>query len=249
MTGIYKITNTKNNKVYIGQSLEILSRWKNHLKIYNNENYALYNRSLYKDMRKYGIENFQFSIVELCTKEELSNKEKYWINFYNSFESGYNDSDYSNCYSKLNQEQAIEIINHLKNTKLKIYEIAKLYNVSSAAISDINLGRTWTDKTISYPIRERTKKQSEKTNKCVLCGELINDNSTYCVKCGHKKLQRCERPSREELKNLIRTKSFCEIGRIFGVTDNAIRKWCDSYSLPRRVLEIKQISDEEWKKI
>jgi group I intron endonuclease len=58
MTGIYKITNTKNNKVYIGQSLEILSRWKNHLKIYNNENYALYNRSLYKDMRKYGIENF-----------------------------------------------------------------------------------------------------------------------------------------------------------------------------------------------
>ena len=54
------------------------------------------------------------------------------------------------------------------------------------------------------------------------------------------------RPSREELKNMIRTSNFTQIGRDFGVSDNAIRKWCDSYGLPRHSKEIKKYTDEEW---
>ena len=53
----------------------------------------------------------------------------------------------------------------------------------------------------------------------------------------------------EELKNLIRTVSFLQIGRIYNVSDNAVRKWCDSYGLPRRSSEIKSYSDEEWENI
>lgn len=55
--------------------------------------------------------------------------------------------------------------------------------------------------------------------------------------------------SREELKNLIRTKPFTQIGAMFSVTDNAIRKWCNKFNLPCKVSEIKQYSDEEWSKI
>ena len=55
--------------------------------------------------------------------------------------------------------------------------------------------------------------------------------------------------SREELKQKIRTISFVEIGRQNGVSDNAIRKWCDKYKLPRKVSEIKKITDEEWEYI
>lgn len=55
--------------------------------------------------------------------------------------------------------------------------------------------------------------------------------------------------SREELKKLIRTTPFTTIGKQYGVTDNAVRKWCDKYNLPRKVKEIKSYSDEEWELI
>ena len=52
--------------------------------------------------------------------------------------------------------------------------------------------------------------------------------------------------SLDDLKLLIRTKSFLEIGRMFGVSDNAIRKWCIKYNLPSRMKDIKAISDVDW---
>ena len=55
--------------------------------------------------------------------------------------------------------------------------------------------------------------------------------------------------SREDLKHLIRTTPFLTIGKQFGVSDNAIRKWCDKYKLPRKVSEIKKYTDEEWEDI
>lgn len=56
-------------------------------------------------------------------------------------------------------------------------------------------------------------------------------------------------PSREVLKTKIRTMSFVQIGKEYHVTDNSVRKWCDTYSLPRNVSVIKSYSDEEWEKI
>jgi uncharacterized protein YjcR len=48
-------------------------------------------------------------------------------------------------------------------------------------------------------------------------------------------MKRCvERPNRDELKQLIRTLPFTKIGKMFGVSDNAIRKWCNAYNLPRK---------------
>lgn len=55
--------------------------------------------------------------------------------------------------------------------------------------------------------------------------------------------------TRSDLKDLIRTTPFVQIGKQVGVTDNAVRKWCDKYKLPRRVSEIKKYTDEEWEKI
>ena len=55
--------------------------------------------------------------------------------------------------------------------------------------------------------------------------------------------------TREELKILIRTIPFTKIGEKFGISDNAIRKWCDSYNLPRKSTEIKKYTDEEWELI
>ncbi len=55
--------------------------------------------------------------------------------------------------------------------------------------------------------------------------------------------------TREELKEMIRTESFLSIGKRFEVSDNAIRKWCVRYNLPKTKKEILNFSDEEWKLI
>lgn len=84
---------------------------------------------------------------------------------------------------------------------------------------------------------------------CPKCGKLIKKSSSLCEECYHIEERTCVRPKREELKNLIRTKNFCAIARDYGVTDNAIRKWCKAENLPFRVTDIKGLSDEEWEQI
>lgn len=89
MIGIYKITNTINNKCYIGQSINIEIRWKQH--IYESK-ILQHKYKIYLAMNQYGIDNFIFEILEECPldKNILNEREKYWIKYYNSFEDGYN---------------------------------------------------------------------------------------------------------------------------------------------------------------
>ena len=88
-------------------------------------------------------------------------------------------------------------------------------------------------------------------NYCNECGSPISQGSTKCESCRHEEQKQealDSRPvSREELKTLIRVESFRQIGKMFGVSDNAIRNWCIKYNLPKTKKEIKNISDEEWK--
>lgn len=82
--GIYKIENLTNGKIYIGQSVEIEQRWKKHL-------IAKDDFAIHQAIRKYGKNNFTFSIVEECKAELLNERECYWINYYNSIvPNGYN---------------------------------------------------------------------------------------------------------------------------------------------------------------
>lgn len=90
MVGIYKITNLINNKCYIGQSTNIYNRFSQHRSASRCEKDLAYNFNIHQAMRKYGIENFIFEIIEECSKEELIQKEVYWINYYDSFKNGYN---------------------------------------------------------------------------------------------------------------------------------------------------------------
>ena len=84
---------------------------------------------------------------------------------------------------------------------------------------------------------------------CLNCGQEISSKAQYCLVCYGKRQRVSERLSREELKRLIRTKSFTQIGRDFNVTDNAIRKWCKAENLPSKKADINNISDERWEEI
>ena len=89
--------------------------------------------------------------------------------------------------------------------------------------------------------------------KCPYCNKFKNHNANSCWECYIKyhpnSNSLIKNISRNELKELIRKYSFVDIGKRYGITDNAVRKWCDKFHLPRTKKEIKNYSDEEWRQI
>lgn len=90
MMGIYKITNVLNDRPYIGKSVNIEQRWKDHKSSSRPVEIGGDNCAIHQAIRKYGIENFSFEILEITTADKLNEREKYWIDFYNSYNNGYN---------------------------------------------------------------------------------------------------------------------------------------------------------------
>lgn len=87
-TGIYKITNTINQKVYVGQAVNIAERWKQHIKRALGAEPITQNK-LYPAMQEDGVWNFTFEIVEVCEKAKLGEREQYWQKFFGAKEYGY----------------------------------------------------------------------------------------------------------------------------------------------------------------
>lgn len=92
-SGIYCIKNLINNKVYIGKSINIYERIRQHINLLNKESLDE-NRYLINSWKKYGRDNFQYIVLEYLDKDEtlLKERELYWINIYNctNREKGYN---------------------------------------------------------------------------------------------------------------------------------------------------------------
>lgn len=104
-------------------------------------------------------------------------------------------------------------------------------------------------------INPRTK-SSPVHNYCIICGKEIGlkTKTGICMTCFNKtrppekrnSKRKVPRPSREILKDEIRHNTFRALGEKYGVTDNAIRRWCKSYNLPYKTFEIRKFTDEEW---
>lgn len=101
MIGIYRIINLITNQIYIGQSINIERRIAEH-----KTRSVSGTGKLYTDMRVYGLDNFKFEIVEICTKEELNAKELQYIKSLRPF------------YNKVGKEVPIAVREKIsKNTK------------------------------------------------------------------------------------------------------------------------------------
>lgn len=132
---IYIIRNKVNNKIYIGQTtVSIKLRFQNHLSAARRgKDYILG-----KAIRKYGEENFSIKLIEECLIEELNNKEKYWISFFNSTNNkiGYNMSIGGNAtYVKktIDSSKVIELF----NSGIPAFKIAKLLHVGVPRITNL----------------------------------------------------------------------------------------------------------------
>lgn len=175
IVGIYKITNLLNNKCYVGQSRNIYRRWQSHK--YANDSYPLH-----AAMKKYGTENFSFEILEECRMDELNEKESYYIQ---KLRPEYNCDGGGNAHrvpQKLNSEKVIQIIQAIQDGSSHV-DIAKKFNISKDTVRDINVGRTWRQDNIEYPIRVNKFDGRRNRNCCPICGEIIPTGKQLCFCC------------------------------------------------------------------
>ena len=157
--GIYKITNLKNNKVYIGQSTDIKARWNNHkLELKNNSHR---NSHLQNAFNKYGEEAFEFRILEETFEENIDDAEEYWIDYFDSTNpnKGYNlrqgASSYKhrkeiqeqvNLVRELRKEEAHYFkMRHINNNGglTKLYEMAKENRTQKDAASELEISEAY----------------------------------------------------------------------------------------------------------
>lgn len=89
-SGIYKITRLKTGEVYIGKSTDIKKRWTEHCKTAYGVG-SIAHSILHTTIKRDGIENFTFELLEEVPKDKLTEREKYWITFYGSKEYGLNE--------------------------------------------------------------------------------------------------------------------------------------------------------------
>ena len=89
-SGIYKITCQETKEIYIGKSTDIKNRWQQHCKTAFNCG-TIASSVLHRKMQQYGIENFTFELLEKVPKDQLSEREKYYIEFYKTKEVGLNE--------------------------------------------------------------------------------------------------------------------------------------------------------------
>lgn len=89
--GIYLLTDRTNGKVYVGQSVNIGDRWRQHVRRgCGAEVGTIAGGKLYGAMMEHGVWNFKFEVLEVVDKDSLTEREKYWIHYFNSVENGYN---------------------------------------------------------------------------------------------------------------------------------------------------------------
>ena len=131
MAIIYKATNLKNQKVYIGQTIYSLDkRIKNHITEARNEKKPT---PFHAAILKYGIDSFKVEIIETVEAEELNEREIYWIDYYDSYYNGYN----ATLGGQQGKKYTLNDCLPYWNQGLTIQEISKLTKINASTISNL----------------------------------------------------------------------------------------------------------------
>ena len=200
ISGIYKYVNKFNEKVYIGQSVNIIKRkWEHEHSPSKASKFDILLNAI-------GTDKFEFSIVEECPITELDAREIFWIDVYDSTNpyKGYNilrggtsKLGEDNPSAKLRNEDVLEIIQLLQEGKLVNSEIAAIYGVHQNSIDCINRCQIWTHlHNYKHNIRKENNKNagkgetnpmakiSEETAKAII--ESLKYSSLSCPKIAEK---------------------------------------------------------------
>lgn len=160
---IYLIKNDINDKVYIGQSVNAITRFSQHKsesKLKSN------NMLIHKAIRKYGEEHFECIILEKQILD-YDDKEKYWIEKYDSIQpNGYNiciggkgtGAGVFHPSSKIKDFETLTYIyDLLKNSGMTFKQIGEKFDLSETQVSNINQGKNYFNSDFIYPLRPNRK--------------------------------------------------------------------------------------------
>ena len=174
MQGIYKITNLITKKIYIGKTNDSDRRWKNHQRLAFTSGHKEYNKILYQSMRKYGIENFSFEIIEELEDYSISGeREQYWIKYYDSYNNGYNEtlggdggSEKGHCLGSLNGRAKLTEKDVIKIRELYKKGISKkeCYSLFKDKITENGFAKVWAGRTWSHIMPEVFTEENKKRN-------------------------------------------------------------------------------------
>lgn len=188
---IYIIKNKINNKFYVGQSNNPTYRWKQHKwRSINGEDKG--KSAIHDAMRKYGVENFEFTILGWFV--DYNNKEKEYIKKYNSLSpNGYNltegGEEPPHFYGEEHHNSAYKdelinnIINDLLSKKFSQAEICRKYSVNQQLLTSINRGVTHRRAGVEYPIIKTSKYHCDENTFEEICYLLKNSFCT-CAEIG-----------------------------------------------------------------
>lgn len=154
-------------------------------------------------------------------------------------------------------EITYEINYHKKQDTIKLctlYCFASPFQLSRKLVTAKDMISRYLNSDYTGQLHHSSHKQQDNVSRkyyCIDCGKVISYNATRCKSCAGviKEQQNSKRPEKAILKSLIRTHNFLYIGKLYGVSDNAVRKWCKFYELPYKSTEIKAMSDEDWAKL
>lgn len=192
ISGIYKITNLINGKIYIGQSTDINRRFKEHIR------HSKYDDTpIHRAIRKYGSKNFSFSILEETNpdRDELNEKEIKYIKQYNSTKKkiGYNVRPGGNLNPHLSGVDnpksvlTVEIVTEIREYYLKgevrstAYKLilSKYPGINRNTFNDVWIGKTY--KNIHYDVYDLSNKDSIKKIRSINRSKRFNTPSRKFV--------------------------------------------------------------------
>lgn len=190
LCGVYKITNNINGKVYIGQSINIKARWKDHTHVLNRKDSHC--TLLQRAWSKYGEENFSFEILELCTEDMLDKIEIKYIKLYDARNNGYNIEPGGNKNKHLSDETRRRISEaHLGKTMSD--EAKKKMSESRKGAQNPMFGKTHTDitkKKISGNNKGRTghviSEAQREICRAVNLGKVVSDETRRKISKANK---------------------------------------------------------------
>lgn len=231
MIGIYKIQNKINGKCYIGQSTNIHKRWTSHRNRWKNPSDHNYETPLYRAFRKYGIESFTFEVLEECDAAELNTKEVSYIQQYDSFWHGYNQTPggENGVRAHVTKERILGIIHDLETTTMYHREIAEKWKISTEMVQGINTGRYWKqDRT--YPIRPSKRNP---VAHCPICNAPQYTHNQYCAICETLSQNTPTQPIAQTMRELIVAyRNFAAVASSLRTSKKTLRAWCERMRLP-----------------
>lgn len=190
---IYKITNLQNNKIYIGKTTTcIQERFSKHIYEANTPNTKGYMFILHKAFRKYGINNFNIEQIEEIDNSLLSDREIYWINFYNSMmPNGYNMTFGGEGSTKINYKLVYELWDSGKS----ISQIASLLNHSIAQLKMIlssykNFNNEENNKRTINATKKQVRQYDKNTHELIKIYDSIKD-AAAAVNVDRSCISRC----------------------------------------------------------